>query len=468
MDHELQSRRSGGRNKAAIVLIHGFGGDIRDTWKYFPQLLQDDPSLQEWDIWMLGYPTQLRVDLVGLWTGNPDLRKVALRVATDATHSELGKYKTLGLIAHSMGGLVAQRALLDDPALLQRTSHLILFGTPSGGLLKASLARLLKPQLRDMGRSGAFITSLRSDWDARFAARQGKRLPFRFMAIAGESDEFVPSASAVAPFPEADYPGSVACVRGNHVEIVKPDKANHPSVNIVRKLLRGEAAPAGPWNSARVAIELNDFNSAIAVLEPHAKELDAQAAVQLAIALDSVGRREQAVRLLQDARTCGTTDAMGTLAGRYKRRWLAERRDADAQAAYQLYSQALEQARTKGDAAQCYYLGINVAFLDLAYRQDAQAANRTAKQVLQDCSAAAAAGGEKPSDRMWRRATEAEAQLMQNKATAALALYKAVLEAQPEPWQIKSMYQQALHLAKVLQDAALEKGLQDLFGQGEN
>jgi hypothetical protein len=51
-----------------------------------------------------------------------------------------------------MGGLAVQRALLDDKGLRNRTSHLFLFGTPCGGLIKASLVRVLNPQLRDMAR----------------------------------------------------------------------------------------------------------------------------------------------------------------------------------------------------------------------------------------------------------------------------------------------------------------------------
>ncbi len=468
---QLIARRKGAVNQAAIVFIHGFGGDVQDTWLRFPEYLSQDANLQDWDIWLLGYPTDLRADFVGLWSANPELSTVALRVATDVANSELKQYKSLALIAHSMGGLVAQRALLDNKKLLGRTSHLILFGTPSGGLLKASLARLLKPQLRDMGRNGAFINTLRSEWDARFALRQGKRLPFRFMAVAGESDEFVPAESAVKPFPEADYPGCVAAVRGNHVQIVKPDAANHPSVNIVRNVLMGDAAPAGAWNSARVAIELNDFNSAIETLEPHAAQLDPSARVQLAIALDAVGRRADAIQMLQSGgRIISSTDAMGTLAGRLKRRWLAERREADAKASCQLYSDALALARRSGHAAQCYYLGINVAFFQRAHLQDAAAAKRTTQQVQQDCAAAALAGGEKPSDVMWRRATEAEALLLMGDSAGALALYGAVLSAepQPEPRQVESMYQQALYLAKVLEDGALVTSLNGLFGQGKS
>jgi len=467
LEPELSPFRRNAGNQAAIVFVHGFGGDIRNTWGQFPDYFAADRRLDGWDVWMLGYPSKLRVDLVGLLSGDPELDKVALRIATDAATSELKKYRTLGLIAHSMGGLVVQRALLDDEKLRRRTSRVILFGTPSGGLLKASLVRLLKPSLRDMGKDGAFIRRLRSDWDTRFAATPGRKMPFRFMAVAGERDEFVPAASAIGPFPADAYPECVAVVPGNHVQMVKPDSADDPSVNLARNVLLDVAAPAGPWNSARVAIEMNEFQSAIDTLEPHADELDQPARVQLALALDGVGRREDAIRMLQGSKG-SSTDAMGTLAGRLKRRWLISRRAEDAEAAHELYAGALATAREKEDHAQSYYLGINVAFLELAYRQGAEAAQKLARQVLRDCKAAAA-GREKPSERMWRGATEGEALLLLNDPDAALKRYAEVLAAEPkpEPWQIASMYQQALYLARVAEDAALAASLRKLFREEE-
>jgi hypothetical protein len=79
------------------------------------------------------------------------------------------------------------------------------------------------------------------------------------------------------------------------------------------------------------------------------------------------GRGAEALRILEDHYRKGTssTDALGVLAGRLKRRWLAERRAADLERARQLYSEGLSRAEAEGDAAQAYYHAINIAFLDL-------------------------------------------------------------------------------------------------------
>ena len=75
----------------------------------------------------------------------------------------------------------------------------------------------------------------------------------------------------------------------------------------------------------------------------------------------------EALQVLEQHYRSGTssTDALGVLAGRLKRRWLAERRAADLERARQLYSEGLARAEAEGDAAQAYYHAINIAFLDL-------------------------------------------------------------------------------------------------------
>ena len=52
--------------------------------------------------------------------------------------------------------------------------------------------------------------------------------------------------------------------------------------------------------------------------------------MRLAIALDAVGRRDEAYELLAN-RDDLDSDALGTMAGRLKRKWLLSRRQADAE-----------------------------------------------------------------------------------------------------------------------------------------
>src|SRR5258706_591695 len=167
-DEEPKAYRQVPGNEAAVVFIHGFSGNITATWGEFPAFVAQHGAFAGWDIWCLGYASNLRVDVVGLWSANPDITKISRLLRANASDGQLKPYKSLALIAHSMGGLVAQQALIDDPSLRRRVSHLVLFGTPSGGLSKARLVQLFKPQLRDMSRGGVFIDTLRTRWTDAF------------------------------------------------------------------------------------------------------------------------------------------------------------------------------------------------------------------------------------------------------------------------------------------------------------
>ena len=120
----------------AIVFLHGFSGDRDDTWDRLPGLLGS--AIADWDIYTLGYATTFLPDLLGVWSADPDIPILATMLTTQASIDPLGRYKSLAVVAHSMGGLVVQRALVDDPRFADRTNKVILFGTPSTGLRKAS------------------------------------------------------------------------------------------------------------------------------------------------------------------------------------------------------------------------------------------------------------------------------------------------------------------------------------------
>jgi len=132
-----------------------------------------------------------------------------------------------------------QRALLDYKDLLERTSHVFLFGTPSAGLRKAGWFKWFKRQVDDLAYNGAFIPKLRTDWEQLWP----KEPPPQFWTVAGDSDEFVPASSPLEPFSiEQRF-----VVPGNHLEIVKPASATDLPVQIIVDGIQGKAVPAGPW-----------------------------------------------------------------------------------------------------------------------------------------------------------------------------------------------------------------------------
>ncbi len=446
---QLIEHRSRDLAEAAIVMIHGFGGDASVTWGRFPALLGGEALLNNWDIYSVGYSTSLAFDIAGVWSADPELITLGGLLETLTGVPPLDRYRTLAFMAHSMGGLLLQRALLSNRSLRERASHVLLFGTPSAGLEKASPFRFWKRQVRDMARDSPFILALRDDWTAQL----GEVPPFMFVVTAGDRDEFVPRASSLDPFPESCQ----RVVYGNHLQIVRPDDAGHLGFKVAVRALVGTGAGTGPFDAARRAVESREFQHAIDTLGPHRDELDDQALVTLALALESVGRQNEAIGLLASARTTAT-DPLGVLAGRLKRRWLAERRRADAEQSLSLYRQALDRAEARGDAAQAFYHAINCAFMELASGSDADACRAFARRALEHCARAS-------GDDIWRHATEGEAYLYLADTLAARQAYARALALGPRPWQAGSMYQQAFRAADLMGEDAFAAELPAVFGR---
>lgn len=228
----------------AVVFVHGFSGNA-DTWTGFIELLKQEQRVNSWDIFGIGYPSALRIDIPNLWSADPEIETLATELTTSLSLHPFNRYKRIALVAHSMGGLVVQRAIIDDPTLASRLSHVILFGTPSAGLEKASLAAKLKRQLRDMSSSSTFIKRLRADWTERI----GEVPKFAFWVLQGDRDEFVPKDSSLMPFPDQ----ARRVVPGNHLEIVRPPDARHQGFQLVVEALAGQSVGRPAIDGARLA-----------------------------------------------------------------------------------------------------------------------------------------------------------------------------------------------------------------------
>ncbi len=440
-----------GQGATAVVFIHGFAGKSAATWGKFPSFVCSESALDGWDVATMGYSTSLAPGLLqGIWTGSPSLETLAGLLAELVQSGDLREYRGIALVAHSMGGLVVQRALLDSPQLRQRVSHVLLYGTPSDGLKKALWFRRWKRQVYDMAIDSSFITTLREDWASTFADPK-----FVFRAIAGDEDQFVPPRSSLGPFPKRQQ----GVVTGNHLSMVKPDHAAHPSVQLMVAAMQGEAAPEGPWDSARLALETLDFQDVVERLLPKMEGLEDGNRVTLALALDALGRGNEARAVLEAVGRTGT-DAQGVLAGRLKRQWNSDGQKDDAERALSLYRDAYETSRANANDEQAYYHGINVAFMTALYLNDHGEARTIADQVLRHCDNA--------QQNHWCLATKGEAEFYRGQWDLGLESYAAAILARASPREIESMYQQAELIIDSLAPAdkrdELGKKLQKVFG----
>ena len=437
-------------HRAAIVFVHGFTGSGVLTWSDLSPRIAGDLRLPSWDSWTITFGTSWLPDVCGIWSADADLDILAGRLATDLGLGALQRYETLVLLAHSMGGLVVQKALVDSPRIAARTHAVILFGTPSAGLVKARTLKFWKRQLADMAKDGPFITGLRADWTRRFAT-----MPFAFLAVAGERDQFVPPESSLGPFPADQH----AVVVGNHVTMIHPPQSDQNVVDLIAQRITQKGAAGNVGDSALLAIELGEFRSLVGEYRPHTKELDSRALIRLAIALDALGRRDDAYELLADHGELNS-DVLGTLAGRLKRKWLfSGRRKADAAAAEAHYARGYALSKEQNSFRQAYYHGINLAFLAFVFRADRDGARRYAREVLDICRQCRTSDG---ADE-WLDATEGEAQLTLGNAEAAFAAYKRFVAAGNDPWKVGSTYLNARTIAADLADRNLARELGKIF-----
>lgn len=403
--------------RTAIVFLHGFAGDAEKTWGQFTDFLASQPELKGWDIWSLGFSTSLFPEVRGIWTADPGIALLAAELRTRCVTGDLTQYERLVLISHSMGGLLAQRAIMDFPDVLQRIDALFLFGVPSLGLHKARIFRILKLQVRDMCRNGSFIRNLRQRWAETF--RENTE-PFSLHAIAGTRDEFVPSESSLAAFPKERH----FCVPGSHTSLVKPDSSDAECVQLVVRGIRGVESNAHLWSSEQMAIARGEFNEAKRRLWAHASELTNEAAVDLALALDATNQREAAIKVLEE-RNQPSTDVLGTLAGRYKRLWLFDGTRADVERSYALYSQGLEASEASDNSSQIFYHSINLAFLELTHLRRPGRCRDYARKALSACERTT-------SKDFWNLATQGEAWLYLNDLDRALGAYRDALSLFPK------------------------------------
>lgn len=227
-----------GQHKA-IALLHGIGaGDPRQYWSAYLTLLQADPDLQEYGLFVWKYPTHRRPGLLSNLASSASrktLRQTAPDIALlgalwDTTYrAQLSGYDEVFLICHSMGGLVVKAWIIDSLEQgqgdrLNALRHIAFYATPHNGAPITTLSNWNK-QLRDMQLTSPFIQQSGEHWHRKVVAwqksppdardnRYNRFIPH--LALAGASDLIVPAASATIQ----DIP--LTLVEGDHQTVIQP------------------------------------------------------------------------------------------------------------------------------------------------------------------------------------------------------------------------------------------------------
>ncbi|MDF3300736.1 alpha/beta hydrolase [Streptomyces tropicalis] len=231
-----------------VVLVHGLGSSAQ-MWQPFRDLLTADPELAGLvGVHAFAYRSprvRLRPDRrIG------DLDDIADRLGT-WLRTNCADGAPVVLVSHSQGGLVIQRFLART---LQRAhgrhlvhiKHVVMFACPhngSGFLLWLRTALLLwrHPQERELRplRSRALLEAQQAVLERVVGARRASdtECPVPLSAFGGESDNVVPSYTAVNP-----YRGGV--IEGDHFSIVRPADRRSESYRELRRVLLDVTADA--------------------------------------------------------------------------------------------------------------------------------------------------------------------------------------------------------------------------------
>jgi pimeloyl-ACP methyl ester carboxylesterase len=237
------------RNRRAVLFVHGFTGGWRATWRdggagaSFLELMARDQNLADFDVFSFSFKTTY---LVGAPIGD-----IAVQLH-QAINQSLRGYQ-LVLLAHSMGGLVCMRYLLDRLEHVEPlpVTGLLLYGTPTTGTELARVAKILalglnlgggwlgrlfarflgqNPQIGELESASAFLQKIHDGWALRVVNGGEPELDSRGRAwipvrvVTGIEDWVVPKHSAKSVYGEIDWHP----LNFGHVDLVKPARDDDP------------------------------------------------------------------------------------------------------------------------------------------------------------------------------------------------------------------------------------------------
>ena len=246
-------------SKVAVVFVHGIFGDTDATWtnangQSLFKLLKSVPGIgDQLDIFAFGFTSNR------FKAGSLDIREAANMLEQTLQYDGVWDYDTVVFVAHSMGGLIVMRELIDNPAHREKVPLLMFYAVPQEGAQITAIARHVvnNNAIRQMlmADQNDFLKLLSDGW-GRIPDQDKPTIICAYETAPLDGVTIVPWSSATRFC--KDTP--VAIQSTNHLTIVKPDRLNHPSmvvlVNALRKYVFG--APAEPLLSTPDFVPASD------------------------------------------------------------------------------------------------------------------------------------------------------------------------------------------------------------------
>ena len=382
-----------------LLFVHGLSGESKGTFGNIPKMLQSDSNFDGWAMKPLGYSPIVQPKLgKDIWGAIRDVDKIAGFLKTSIKY-KFKDYDRIAIVAHSLGGLVVQKAILGlDDDNRKRISHLIMFGTPSNGISPELLTKQWNTKYSEMSSEGDFIKSLRNDWKQTF----NDEYPFKLKVVASTDDQTVTLDSCHGPFGQ-EYREFVG---GKHLMMVKPKDEKDDAYSLILNTLTGSKFFNQYTNKEEINLTLGKYDTVVNELLPKKDDLDKRGLTQLIFALEGLERKDEVYDILNNhSLAMSNTDLMGIIGGRHKRDYLKTFSGKSSELAQEYYGKALQISAENEDYSQIYYHAINLAFLSIVTDPEGGESKmmKYAKQALD--------ATEHCRDNVWKYATVAEANM---------------------------------------------------------
>jgi pimeloyl-ACP methyl ester carboxylesterase len=261
------------RPLSGIIFVHGWGGSSGSTWEEFPEALGTMPETAKSDAFLIEYPTltetvafcasQFRRFVFDV-IRDPVERVVNPSLPLSApTRDPMDRYERVLIVAHSMGAVVARRALLDSGERATPAARLtddefqkirMLFFAPAhrgsqiplligsglgldnlpGAKMVGAILKVWMRSLRDLEEESPALKKLAADALEEVRRRESRNAPtddLRAKVYHARGDKVVVQEDF-----DLDYPFEPVMER-NHRTICKPFRAYRTPIEALSAML---------------------------------------------------------------------------------------------------------------------------------------------------------------------------------------------------------------------------------------
>ena len=211
-----------------VLFVHGVFGDPSLSWtnisgRTWPQLMRADDRFRDFDLAMYRFDSPVR-------ERTSTSQEIGTRMLSQLEDSGIfRKYSEIYFIAHSMGGLVIKRLLVNlyrpgQVEKLRQIKAVLYISTPAQGADLAELGRLLSnnPQFGDMrlADSNSYLQNLEDEWGILMRERGAEMFPRSFCAYETKPTYGTMIVTRIHAVTSCDH--NAVAFDEDHISIAKP------------------------------------------------------------------------------------------------------------------------------------------------------------------------------------------------------------------------------------------------------